>query len=350
MTYPTRSPWLLCLCCAATAACGDSTNQASDYSAQATLEVQNYVKGQLSKLSQAAEALQKAAPAPDADGWNAEQDSAAVAKMRAAWADARNSYERVEGSIATVFHELDVSTDERYDGFIEEAPDDDLFDDEGVIGVHAIERILWSDSQPARVVKFESTLDGYLPAAYPSTREDADKFKNKLCARLVADTHQMYDEFSRGVALDSTSAFWGMIGSMQEQSEKTTKAASGEDESRYAQHTLQDMRTNLEGARAVFKAFRPWLDSAAGKKDASTAIEAGFAKVAAAYAAIDGPALPEVPETFNPDKPSAADLQTPYGKLWTLLNEQTDATNDESLVSKMSAAADTMGIAGIEEE
>ena len=345
MINPTRLTALLG--CAVCIACG-SDAKSSDYQAEATLTVKNYVDAQLEKLNSGALAIQKAAPAPDADGWNAADDAAAVSNMRKAWADTRDAYERIEGSIAVLFPTLDVSTDERYDGFLgSDGPDDDLFDGEGVTGVHAIERILWADSIPDRVTSFESTLDGYTPAAFPTTREQADEFKTKLIGRLITDTKTMRDEF-HGIALAPSAAFRGMIGSMQEQSEKTTRAASGEDESRYAQRTLADMRANLAGAVAVFDAFKPWINAAAGA-GRDEEISSGFKAISSAYAAIDGAALPPVPEGFDPDAPSDADLKTPYGKLWKLLHTETDLNTDGSLVSKMGSAADAMGIPEFQE-
>jgi iron uptake system component EfeO len=329
--------------CALGIACSNSSDkQSSNFKDSATLGVKQYVDGQLAKLSAGALAIQKAAPAPDDDGWDADNDAKALADMRKAWAETRDAYERVEGSIAVLFHELDVSTDERYDGFLADGPDDALFDDQGVTGVHAVERILWSDSIPQRVVDFESGLPGYVPAAFPSNKQEASEFKTKLVERLITDTKSMQDMF-KGNALDPSSAFRGMIGSMKEQSEKTTLAASGEDESRYAQRTLADMRANLAGALAVFDAFKPWIKSAAGE-DQDAMISAGFKTVTDAYAEVDGDALPAVPDGFNPDAPSDANLRTPYGKLWNLLHQQTDLNDDGSLVAKMSSAADSMGL------
>jgi iron uptake system component EfeO len=222
-----------------------------------------------------------------------------------------------------------------------------LFDDEGVTGVHAIERILWADSQSERVVKFESTLPGYEKAAFPSNAEEAEAFKTELCERLVTDTKTMQDDYAT-VALDSSAAFWGMIGSMAEQSEKTTLAASGEDESRYAQRTLADMRANLQGAQSVFKAFRAWV-AATNSSATATEIETGLSDIGKAYSEVAGPALPAVPEDFNPDSPTDADLETPYGKLWSLLNAETDPDSDDSLINQMAAAANKMGIEEFEE-
>jgi iron uptake system component EfeO len=325
---------------AAASGCSNSDDGggSSDYVTQSTLGVKNYVNGELEALSSAAADIQKAAPDPDDDGWNDDKDKQAVDGMRAAWKKARNAYEHIEGSIAVLFNGLDVSTDERYDGFIEEQADDNLFDDEGVVGVHAIERVLWTGQAPERVVKFEEALPGYKAAAFPSNKTEADEFKNKLCKRLVDDTAKMRDDF-KATGLEADTAFRGMIGSMKEQSEKTTKAASGEDESRYAQTTLDDMRANLAGARAVYDAFKSWIRATGDK---STTIEARFKTVSDAYAKVQGPALPEVPVTFDPEDPSAEDLKTPYGVLWTLLQDETNPDSADSLVSVMNTAADDM--------
>jgi iron uptake system component EfeO len=328
--------------CCTFAACSNDGAFGNDYETQSTLTVKDYVTAELMKLGNAASAIQTAAPTPDDDGWNAADDAAALDKMRSAWSDARASYEHIEGSIAVLFPAEDISTDERYDGFIATMPDDDLFDDQGVVGVHAIERILWSDAIPSRVVQFESSLDGYVAAAFPSDHDEADEFKNKLCVRLVDDIAKMRDEYA-SVALDSAAAFRGMIGSMREQSEKTTLAASGEDESRYAQNTLADMRANLAGAESVFKAFRTWSDAVNGASTGMT-IQSRLDDIGSAYSAIDGVALPEVPSNFNPDAPTDADLATPYGQLWKLLEEQTDLNATDSVVSIMTGAADKMGI------
>ena len=59
--------------------------------------------------------------------------------------------------------------------------DNSLFDGQGVIGMHAIERILYVQQTPAFVVGFESKLPGYKAAAFPATEQEAADFKNKLC-------------------------------------------------------------------------------------------------------------------------------------------------------------------------
>jgi len=324
---------------------GDSGD---DLRADAILATKAYVTSEVEKLVKASEAIQKAAPAPDDDGWNPKDDAKAVEDMRAAWNTSRDTYEHIEGSIAILFSGLDVSTDERYDAFIEDEPDANLFDDEGVTGMHAIERILWAGDHPDTVIEFESALPGYEEAAFPATKEEADEFKNKLAKKLVDDTEEMLTMF-KPRALDAPTAFRGVIGSMNEQLEKVTLATTAEDESRYAQRTLDDMRANLEGGEKVYAAFRDWVIDAAGK-DVDTKIQAGFKSIRAAYAENKGAAIPAAPEDFDTDEPSAADLATPYGKLYKLLTTETDIKNEDSLIVVMDQAADDMELDELPEE
>ena len=316
-------------------ACARDNDQAVDPEAAAILAVKEQTAAALSDLAAAAQDLQAVAPAgtwapADADG------------LKAPWQEARRSYERVEGAIAVLFPALDRSLDERYDGFLAEAPDPNLFDDDGVIGVHAVERIVWADQHPAAVIAFESALPGYTPAAFPADDAQAAAFREALCQRLVDDTVQMQADFAP-LALDAPAAFRGVIASMAEQYEKINLAHSGEDESRYAGHTLADMRANLDGGRATYRAFAPWLQ-AEGGDDLHAEIQDAFDRIDEAYAAIPGDAVPAVPLTWDPANPTAADLATPYGQLWTLLAEEADPTLAGSLVERLGAAADRLGI------
>lgn len=323
------SVWLL-------VACTYDNDKQVDPETQAILDVKTYVGEELAALSAASSALQASAPA--LGPWGAPE----AAEMKGSWVEARVAYEHVEGAIAVLFPGLDASTDERYDGFLSEGADTYLFDGEGVIGVHAIERVLWSDAIPPEVVAFEEALPGYLPAAFPATEQEGIDFRELLCQRLTDDTATMEAEFGP-LALDSAAAFRGVMGSMAEQLEKLNLAGSGEDESRYAQYTLGDMRANLDGGRAVYAAFQPWLE-AEGAADLDADIAAGFGRVDAAYAAISGDAIPPVPATWNPDDPSLADLQTPYGQLWAVLVVEADPASPGSLLAAMTAAAEALGI------
>lgn len=310
---------------------------------QALLDVKQYIQTNLDSLDTAVVALQRDAPAPDADGWNATQDAAAVQKMKADWKQARTAYEHVEGAIAILFPDLDVSTDARYDDFIATDPDNDLFDDQGVTGIHAVERILWSDSVPPKVAEFEKGLPYYVAPAFPANDTQAREFKEKLLQRLVDDVKTMKSQFGP-LALDTAAAYRGVIGSMNEQVEKANKAASGEEESRYAQYTLADMRANVDAGVSIYAAFKPWLLSKSGGKDLDTKISAGFKRIQDHYATLSGDSLPEVPNTWSSDHPSDQDLATPFGQLYQVLAAESDPARDGSLVSAMEASADVLGI------
>ncbi len=309
---------------------------------QALVDVKGYIQTNMDELLSAVQALQSDAPAPDANGWNAQSDAAQVAKMKADWKRARIAYEHIEGAIAVLFPDIDVSTDERYDGFISTSPDNNLFDDQGVTGVHAIERILWSDSIPAHVKTFEMGLPGYKEAAFPKTEQEARDFKQKLCTRLVSDIERMRNDFGP-LALDTAAAYRGVIGSMNEQVEKANKAASGEEESRYAQYTLADMRANVEAGVATYNAFRPWL-TAQGGSDLDAKIQAGFARLQNKYQNIAGDAIPQVPATWSSTNPSTSDLATPFGQLYQLVKQEADPEHAGSLVNVMTQSADRLGI------
>ncbi|MFO0722454.1 MAG: EfeM/EfeO family lipoprotein [Myxococcota bacterium] len=323
------------------AGCGADPEAPKDH---AIRTVKSYIAANLEGLVSAAAELETLAPAPDADGWNAAQDAAPLEAMRGAWKRARSSYEHIEGAIAVLFPELDVSTDERYDGFVSAAVDEDLFDDQGVTGVHAIERILWSNAIPAAVLRFEEGLPGgaYRPARFPENASEAQEFKEKLCHRLRVDVSTMREQFAP-LALDASAAYRGVIGSMAEQVEKLEKAASGEEESRYAQYTLADMRANLEAARLTYEAFRPWLLDRDGTA-ADAKISAGFDRLELAYGKISGDALPPVPATWSAAHPSKTDLATPFGQLYAAVLAEVSTSTPAALVFEMDQSASLMGI------
>ena len=314
----------------------------SDYESDAILSVKDIVSSDIDNLTSAAQGIQDNAPTADDDGWNATDDADAVSAMRSEWHDARVAYERIEGAIAVLFPDLDASTDERYDGFIGEAADDNLFDGEGVTGVHAIERILWADSHSDTVLAFESSLSDYTVAAFPTTLDEADDFKTGLAQRFIDDATLMGSDFEF-LAFDVAVVYEGVVGSMAEQVEKITLAYTGEAESRYAGHTLADMRANLEGGLAIYDAFSEWI-IADGGEDLDTDVRDGFDRVMATYDAFSGDALPAVPENWNPDSPSDEDLATDYGVIWSMLDTESNPDVDGSLVSSMVEAASTIGI------
>jgi iron uptake system component EfeO len=329
------------------AACGDSGNQLAiddaKHEKDAVITVKMFIQKSLDDLAMAAVAIEAKAPAPDADGWSATADKAAVDAMKAEWKNARRAYESVEGAIAVLFPGLDVSTDARYDAFIATSRDDDPFDDSGVTGVHAIERILWSDQIPAKVVAFEAALPNYSKPAFPASAAEATAFKEKLCHRLTLETQEMATRF-KALALDAPSAYRGVIGSAHEQVEKIGKAATGEEESRYAQFTLADMRANIAAARTTYDAFEPWLATKKGGTELDAKIKESFGKLTASYDKLPGDALPDVPEGWTSDNPSAAALATPFGELYKVIQFESDPKKEGSLVFEMNTSASLLGV------
>lgn len=312
-------------------------------SERAILEVKRYVDAHVDALADAARALCAAAPAADEDGWSHERDRAAVEAMRAEWRRARVEYERVEGAIAILFPHIDQSIDGRYEHEAELRRDDDPFDDRGFVGMHAIERVLWASAIPAPADRFERALPGYVEPRTPSSTEEARAFREGLCARLVRDVETMREQLAP-LALDAATAWRGIQGSVEEQSEKVLLGATGQDESRYAESTLADMRANLEGGRAVLAAYRPMMEATPGARARRAEIDRRMRELEEAYAAIGTDALPPVPDGFDPDAPSEAHLATAYGRLFTLLSTASDPDVEGSLAHLLRGAGDAMGI------
>jgi len=146
---------------------------------------------------------------------------------------------------------------------------------------------------------------------------------------------------------------------MNEQHEKVNLAATGEEESRYSQRTLGDLRANLEGTTAIYGLFRDWLKSrpadgtkAGGQTGTATdaAITAGFASLGVQYAALPGDAIPAPPPTWSAETPSAADLQTPFGTLFKAVADAVDPTRAGSVVDQMNKGAILLGIPAFAEK
>ncbi|HVT07062.1 MAG TPA: EfeM/EfeO family lipoprotein [Polyangia bacterium] len=314
----------------------------------------------LSNLVSSAQALQAAAPTPAGRGWDATQDAAAIAAMKSAWVACRAAYEHIEGATAPIFPDIDASIDSRYDDFLAGLPAGDsyLFDDQGVTGMHAVERILFSDVTPQRVIAYESTLTGYVPAAFPATAAEASDFKTKLVAKLIADAQSLHDNWEAAKNYDLGAAFQGLVSLMNEQREKVDKASTNQEESRYSQMTMTDIRNNLVGTERVYGLFQPWIRSKsasaeAGGQDGKTIdanIEAGFAKLQALYDTIQGDAVPEPPDSWSSVNPSDADRQTAFGMLFTGVQAAVDPNDPDSVVGQMNAAAVLLGFPQFVEE
>jgi iron uptake system component EfeO len=338
------------------AACSSSPKSTgktdADYKNEVTTGMHDAIATELSNLHQAALDLKAAAPTPTGRGWDATQDAAAFDAMKAAWQRARTAYEHVEGAVAPIFPDIDTSIDARYDDFLTALHGDGdaaPFDDQGVTGMHAIERILYVRETPQKTVDFEKSLPGYRAAAFPATELEAADFKNKLAARLVTDVETLLAQW-QPAKIDLGSAFQGLIALMNEQREKVNKAATGEEESRYSQRTLADLRGNLTGTESIYAIFRPWVLSKTNAGDATkdgpasdAAIARGFQSLHASYDADPGDAVPSPPATWSSQAPASADLATPFGQLFSAVLAAVDPTKTGSVVDEMNGEARLLG-------
>jgi iron uptake system component EfeO len=327
----------------ALAACGDNAGNKSDaeFKTETVGAMHTSIETDLAEISTAARELQAAAPT---HAWNATTDAAAIAAMKVAWKKTRVAYEHVEGATAPIFADFDFSMDARYDDYLSSigpAGDQNLFDAEGATGMHSIERILYADEIRSEVEEFEETLPGYKAAAFPATDGEAMTFKTGIAQWLVDDADALHAQW-QPAAIDIGAAYQGLVGLMNEQKEKVNLAATGEEESRYANVTLFDLRNNLEGTRKVYELFRPWIIARDGG-DPDSKIHAKLDSLGALYATTPGDALPPVPATWSSDQPSASDLATPFGMMWQQVQDEVDPTRAGSIVFEMNEIAVILG-------
>ncbi|MGZ3455598.1 MAG: imelysin family protein [Polyangiales bacterium] len=316
------------------------------FKAQVTQGMHDTIMVELTAWRKAVVDLQNAAPTPTGRGWDATMDAAAITQMKDAWRRCRIPYEHIEGAIAPLFPDRDASADARYDDFLVQLlgkGDDDPFDGKGVTGMHAIERILYAKEIPAKVTAFEKSLPGYADPAYPATEAAAAEFKTKLIGKLLEDIDAITGEWQSAGNIDLGTAFVGLVSLMNEQREKVNKAATGEEESRYAQMTMFDLRNNLEGTMKAYEVFRPWILSKSNGTALDAEIKQGFADLGTAYAKFMGDAVPQPPDSWSSDMPTAADLGTPFGQLFTTVRSAVDPTRSGSIVYDMNKVADLLG-------
>ena len=316
--------------------------------------IRTSISTDIKSLQDATSAMVSAAPSATDRGWDPAQDQAAMDATKAAWKQARTAYEHIEGATAPDFPNIDFSIDARYDDFLSAPPltpngDSDLFDDQGVTGLHAAERILYSDVIPERVVTFESSLMGYKAAAFPSNGDEAAEFKTKLLPKMVADAASLQAGWTPA-NINLNDAFGGLISLMNEQQEKVNKAATGEEESRYSQRTMTDLRDNLDGTKKIYSLFSAWLKTKTNANDPSldgptidSKIMAGFATLEALYAETQGEAIPTPPDSWSAENPSDADLATDFGKLYSAIHAAVAHDDPNSVVYNMNQAATIFG-------
>jgi iron uptake system component EfeO len=335
-------PLIISMLILAAIACGDTSD--SEYRNDVITAMHDSIAADLADLAKASRDLQAAAPTPAGRGWDIALDAPAITAMKAAWRRARVAYEHVEGATAPIFPDLDFVLDARYDDYLAElggVGDPSAFDADGVIGMHGIERVLFAPEIRQEVITFESPLPGYRPPAFPATAAEAIAFKTELTQKLIDDADKLREQW-QPAAIDIGAAYQGLVGLMNEQREKVNKAATGEEESRYADVTLFDLRNNLDGARKVYALFRDWIGSKDGG-DPDRRILRNFGDLTSLYEVTTGDALPAVPETWSSDRPTPADLATPFGKLWSQVQVATDPNLEGSIVFEMNDVARLLG-------
>jgi iron uptake system component EfeO len=334
---------------ASLAACGDGEPSDAAFKTDVVARMHDSIGADLAALETAARSLQAAAPTR---AWNPTRDADAIDAMRAAWKDTRVAYEHVEGATAPIFGDLDVTMDARYDDYlaaIGPTGDQDLFDATGVTGMHGIERILFAQAIRPEVIAFESMLPGYKAAAYPANDDEAIAFKTQLVQKLIDDARSLHDQW-QPAAIDIGAAYQGLVGLMNEQQEKVNLAATGEEESRYADITLFDLRNNLDGTQKVYELFRDWIQAKPMGAQADAMIVARFATLSSLYGKTSGDALPPVPDDWSADQPTQDNLGTPFGMLWLTVRESVDPAGDGSVVFEMNKIATLLGFPEFVEE
>ena len=326
----------------ALAACGSGDKTDAEFQADVVASMHDSIIDDLDALVVAARNLQAAAPTR---AWNATRDAFAIDDMREAWKRTRVAYEHVEGATAPLFGDLDARLDARYDDFLAElgpGGDTNLFDASGVTGMHGIERILFAPTIRVEVIAFESDLPGYQEARFPQTDDEAIAFKTMLVQKLIEDATSLRNQW-QPAAIDIGAAYQGLVGLMNEQAEKVNLAATGEEESRYANITLFDLRNNLDGTQKIYQLFRDWIHSKPDGNEPDAAIVSRLAALESLYVSLLASGFPPVPDDWSSDAPTPANLATPFGMLWKAVHDAVDPSASGSIVFEMNRIAVLLG-------
>lgn len=310
---------------------------------QAVIAAKTLFQSRFDAFVAATEALRDAAPAPDQDGWNAKDDAVAVASMRAAWLKARAAYTSVEVLASTQYPDLHRRLDRDYDDLLADSADAFGFDEHGVIGLQAVERILWSDVIPAHVIAHEAPLDHYFAADFPRNKHEADELKNELLGRLAADAATLRDSF-RAAPIDAHTAYSTTTIALQEQLGQLEEAGKGEGKARYSGVSLANLRGDVVATEATYAAFRPWILAKSSGPHSDEQVAKGFARLSTALAATPGDDLPLPPAGWPTSDPSGEMLATPFGRLFAATRDDADPSIDGTLCFEMVEAAGLLGV------
>jgi iron uptake system component EfeO len=351
-THRTGCPWprfsstALLFIAVLGSACGRGPEADAEQRTRVEREMKELIVGRITTWKNASRDLYEAAPVTPGRGWDARADAEAIGRMKKAWHLGRVAYELVEGAVAPLFPESDTATDARYDDYLANlgaVGDPDAFDDAGVVGMHAIERILWADQTPREVAAFEQGVPGYRPAAFPQSETQASAFKDKLAKKLVADVEKLEPELEP-LRLDVAFAFHGLVDLAAEMTEKIDRASTGQEESRYAQATLRDLRANRQGCWEAYQLFRPWLRPRTGGEELDQSILAAFTRLERAFDAVKGDGIPRPPAGWSALAPKPEDMSTPFGSLYKAVRTESDEKVMGSLRHGLTAVAERLGL------
>jgi iron uptake system component EfeO len=291
----------------------------------------------------ATRALHDAAPDPDHDGWNADDDAVAVTAMRAAWLKARAAYTAVEVPASTLFPEIHRRVDTDYDDLIAGGADPSPFDDHGVIGLQAVERILWSNAIPANVDEHEASLENNFIARFPGDADEAKQLEVDLLGRLAADAEALRDGW-RASEIDVSTAYSTTTLSLQEQLGQLEEAGKGEGKARYSGGSLANLRADLAATRAMYAVFRPWILAKSGGAHTDEEVGKAFTRLTAAYDMAPGNDLPLPPPSWREADPSDAMLATAFGLLFVAARDEANPSVDGTLCFEMVEGAGLLGV------
>ncbi len=324
--------------------CGSEGKSESQLKADIVTSMHALMLTEIQGLYQAAVDLQAAAPATFS-GWDPSSDSGAtIDAMKEAWTRTRLHWERAEGPVAPMFSDIDDAIDSRYEDMLKAlngAGDPDPFDGQGMVGMHAIERILYAPG-PDTVAAYEKTLAGSQMAAWPTSDGQAAEFKNGLCQRLVTDAQSLLTQW-KTKTIDLSAVFAGLTGLMSSQAEKVGLAAMHQQESRYSQTTMADLRSNLAGTRQVYDLFSEWLATKVYGTTLDKNAMAAFDRLDAQYGMVTGDAIPDPPTGWT-NPPSADQAVTPFGALYIIVTDEADPSRSGSAVDTMNQVAHVLGL------
>ena len=199
---------------------------------------------------------------------------------------------------------------------------------------------------------YEMSLAGYQAAAWPATETQATEFKTKLCQQLVTDTQSLLDMW-KSQPIDLCTVFQGTTKLMSAQAEKVRLAVDQQEESRYSQKTMADLRLNLmgtagtpqeKGTGGIYGLFRPWLATKAYGAMLDSSATTAFIGLAATYGTVVGDAIPPPPASWNSTMPTPEDLRSTFGILYETVLQEVDPNRSGSAVESMNQVAKALGL------